>query len=278
MEISKTVVIVSSLVLLLTACSTETSSTTGVIANQSAKGSAVKTAEPSPSAAQTPEPLRLASEQLSKGDVDRTLTYLGLTISDFPGTDAEYIARLIESAIFLARSQSNAYILDSLTKGSKNSSSSLLGAEGLQRQIDVLGAEIETSKKDVNALEPKVTYILENYEKHERLQVNPAFKYTLTASNKDLTFYENVGYPIPSDYEISEAKQYAFEYLLQDLLGKVIKDDGTVDYTNYFYFAGTKLSETKSGPDVLDEVLRLTESNKYDERRLSILEYRKAQE
>lgn len=264
----------------LTACANTESTSSANVRERLNEGTSVSVTLPAsaiPSANPIPEPLRLASEQLSSGNIDRAMTYLGLTISDFPGTEAAYIASVVQSSILTAKVQSNTYILSALTKGSENSSSSLLGLEGTRRMADVLEVGIANNDKSRAELEPTVKYVLNNYAIHTDQRVSPVFEFTPTAPEKDLSFFESVGYPVPTDSEIDEAKTYAFQYLVQDNLSRLFKDDETIDYVSYFYSASPTMVGGIYGEEVLNEVLKLTEDNKYDERRIDIQEYLKSQ-
>ncbi|WP_342439268.1 hypothetical protein NSS79_10345 [Paenibacillus sp. FSL L8-0436] len=126
-------------------------------------------------------------------------------------------------------------------------------------------------------LEPTVKYVLDNYAKHSGQHVSPMFGFTPAVLEKDLSFFEDVGYPVPTDSEIDEVLTYAFQSLVQYNLDRLFDDNGTIDYVGYFYSASTAVEGGVYEEPVINEVLKLTEDSKYDERRIAIQEYLKSQ-
>ncbi|MEK4349633.1 hypothetical protein MKX41_02220 [Paenibacillus sp. FSL R5-0475] len=223
-----------------------------------------------------PEPLRLAADQLNLGNIDRAKTYLDLTISDFKGTDAAFTASVIKSTILASECQSYSYILNSLAKGIDNIASSLVEKDDIDRLQEVLTEHHETEQELLKEFKESTVYILSGYKEHLEEELDGLkFKSAVTSPSKDLSFFKDVGYPIPTDSEISDVRQYALEQLLYENLEDAYKDN-TLNYINYFYLAGLnliKLEESEYTKSVMDEVITLTENDKYNEKRIDVQEY-----
>lgn len=223
-----------------------------------------------------PEPLKLASEQLAAGNIERAKTYLDLTMSDFKGTNAEFTARVIKSTILASECQSYSYLRNSLSKGIDNIAATLVEKSDLNRLEKTLTENLEEEKRLLKEFEETAKYILENYKEHadDELQ-GTKFESTITAAPSDLSFFINVGYPIPTDSEMNDTRIYAFESLLSDNLADAVSND-KLNYVNYFYLAGLnllKMGESELTNSVMNEVLVLTESDKYNEKRIDIQEF-----
>lgn len=223
-----------------------------------------------------PEPLRLAGEQLNLGNIDRAKTYLDLTISDFEGTDSAFTASIIKSTILASECQSYSYILNSLAKGIDNIASSLVKKEEIHRLQTVLSEYHEREQQLLEEFKKSTEFILSGYKEHLEDQLDGvAFSSVVISPSKDLSFFEDVGYPIPTDSEIDDVRQHALEQLLYGNL-KDGFENNSLNYVNYFYLAGLnliKLGESDYTESVMREVIALTEDDKYNEKRIDVQEY-----
>ncbi|GIP57841.1 hypothetical protein MKX50_16405 [Paenibacillus sp. FSL W8-0186] len=225
---------------------------------------------------EVPEPLRLASEQLVSGNVDRAKTYLELTINDFKGTDAEFTAVVIKSIILASESRSYTYLQSSLGKGIDNLAISLVEKNDFDRLETTYTESARTKDELLIELEGTVKYIFDNYKEHlnDELQ-GLKFESKVVSSPSDLSFFEDVGYPVPTESQMNDTRVYAFEQLLSRNLNEVISVN-KINYINLFYLAGLSLiglEESEVLESVMNEVLTLTENDKYNEKRIDVQEF-----
>lgn len=222
-----------------------------------------------------PEPLRLAGEQLNQGNIDRAKTYLDLVITDFPGTEAEFTARVVKTVIIASEVQSYSYLNKSLGKGIEQISVSLVSLSDIERLQAVLEDNDNNLKSLLKEFEESLVYIYENYESNKDNQLKAVFHMDLKTPEENLAFFEKVGYPVPVNTEINATRKYVYDYYLNSNLEEIFVDD-KVDYVNYFYLAAVilhRLENPKYLDEVVAEVIALTENDKYNEKRIDLQYY-----
>lgn len=225
-----------------------------------------------------PEPLRMASEQLKSGNIDRAKTYLDMTVTDFKDTDAGFIAAVLKSTIIATESQSYSYVRRSLGKGIDNIAELLVEEKEVERLKNTLTEDFDKETKLLKDFEESAKYILSNYKGHSDFELTDLnFGTTIRTDSSDLSFFESVGYPIPTKTQMDDTRNYAFEVLLKDNIEGAFTD-GKVNYVNYFYLAGLslmKIEDSSLTKPVMNEVISLTDDDKYNEKRIDVQEYLK---
>lgn len=123
-------------------------------------------------------------------------------------------------------------------------------------------------KQTEASLTESMTYVLQNYgEKKEDIMYNSPITYTSNATEPTgLSFFESVGYPLPSDDEIEEYEDYKLE-LYYHLFTESAFQENKISYADFFYYV-TALPSTDLYRLKLKEVIKLTEDDKYSEIRI----------
>lgn len=225
-----------------------------------------------------PEPLRMASEQLSSGNIDLAKTYLDLTITDFKDTDASFVATVLKSTLLVAESRSYSRVRNSLNKGVDNMSAILVEDNEIERLNTTLTEDFDKELKLIKDFEESAQYILSNYKNHTDFKLTDlALDVKIRSAKTDLSFFERVGYPVPTKTQMDDTRKYTYEFLIKEYFGEVFINE-ELNYANYFYIAGAnlaKIPESKLIEPVMKEVISLTEEDKYNKYRIEVQEYLK---
>lgn len=202
------------------------------------------------------------------------MKYLDLTISDYPSTDYVLKANVLKSYILSVQIMGFTSPFTSYTAGGITyMKGPFMNKEG----ADKIHQVVENGKKfyaeKTSLLKDSTTYILEHY-KTKKMDVMSDTD--LRASDDyipsyDLSFFEDVGYPIPSQEEIDKATDSSTETTFQQVTPTVFKNN-EVDYLEFFYIAASALRANADGntfsKPVYEEIIKLTEDDKYNEIRI----------
>lgn len=254
---------------------TETSFTSSNEANQEKEvvkeSTEVKTEEITVS---YPEPYIKAVEEFNSNNLELSLKYLDLTISDFKDTEYVVYANVLKSHILNIQITGYASTVTSYMTGSKSYLESPFrdteGTEQIKAVVDEGKAYLQDKSMQLNE---SITYVLNNYNsvKQEIIFDKNIRATSDYVSSHNLDFFESVGYPIPSDDEIERAKESITGKLYQGYTAEVFSNN-EVKYIELFYNSAISLRVNNNGRALskpfFEEVLRLTEDDKYNEKRI----------
>lgn len=220
------------------------------------------------------EPYAKAIEQINSGDLKMAIKYLDITINDFPDSKNFYQAKLLKSMINIGKELGYGTVTGKYVKGVKGYKDSALadseGAALAKKTLLKLDSTLKDQKKTVNS---EISFILENYSKFkdEPIYSSP-FTYTSNSNgvSSDLSFFESVGYPIPSESTIEEDLDLSAGGLVEAIFNEFISDT-KVNYVKLFYNTALIIEEINKDESILllNEVIKLTENDKYNEERIN---------
>ncbi|WP_068617345.1 hypothetical protein [Paenibacillus tuaregi] len=218
-----------------------------------------------------------AVEQMNVKNTKLAKKYLDLTIADFPNTKHSYRAQVLKTVILLSEMIGNVNVNMRYLKGIEEYMNSDLGdADGIQKlkkMMDKLSSEHESTKKQ---LDQSISLVLKNYSQYKNISIYKTplnFPLKKTDVSNDLILFEKIGYPIPRDYVIEQDfKNSREKYLSMVIL--VTFENKKVNYPNIFLYAGGAIGTSDKSKKVklLQEVIKLTEGDKYNEARLEAQE------
>lgn len=238
-------------------------------------GTQIKAETPAISQSKVPEPYTLALEKFNAGDLDMALKYTDFVINDFKDSPYIYNAQLIKSTILVSKLTVNGikvgYMLDGIDRmGTLNSKNDANMVKSYCDFIIAQGREYETSLKE------PIRYVLANYDEVDIHKVKfPTPPPGLTAPSKSdfsgLSWFADVGYPIPKEDEIKGNDKESVLKAFYWIVGSYSKTR-SFTYPDFFYNAHTKIEDKELQKDLLNKVLQLTESDKYNEIRIKAQE------
>jgi len=222
-----------------------------------------------------PEPYTLALEKLNAGDLDMALKYTDFVINDFKDSPYIYNAQLIKSTILVSKLTVNgikvSYMLDGMHRmGTLNNMDDVNKVKSYSDFIIAQGREYEASLKE------PIRYVLVNFDESDVHKVKfPDPPSSLTAPSKSdfggLSWFADVGYPIPKEDEIKGDDKEGILKAFYWIAGSYSKTR-SFSYPDFFYNASIKIEDVALRKDLLNKVLQLTESDKYNEIRINAQE------
>lgn len=220
------------------------------------------------------EPYVKAIEQINSGDLNMAIKYLDMTIQDFPDSKNLYQANLLETMINIGKELGYGTVTGKYVKGvQKYKDSALADSEGAslaKKTLLKLDSAHTNQKKTVNN---EISFILENYSKYKDEPIYSTqltYKSNSDGVSSDLSFFESVGYPIPSESSIDEDLNSSADGLVEAIFNEFISDS-KVDYVKLFYNSALIIEDINKDESVLllNEVIKLTENDKYNEERIN---------
>ncbi|WP_213617612.1 hypothetical protein [Paenibacillus sp. J22TS3] len=147
------------------------------------------------------------------------------------------------------------------------------GIQKLKKVFDTLSSEHESTKKQ---LDQSISLVLKNYSQYKNISIYKTplnFSLNKTDVSNDLTLFEKAGYPIPRDYVIEQDIKNSRERCLNMLIIAAFENK-KVNYPNLFFYAGGAIGASNKSKKIklLQEVIKLTEGDKYNETRLEAQE------
>lgn len=223
-----------------------------------------------------PEPYIKAITAINNKDWELANTYLDLVISDFP--DSEYIfpTQTLKGSMQLSQYTGTLDLLRILNSG-VDRKSSLHDEEdltNLRHQLDLMkeffgkstAEQTATFKYVVQTFKTSKDYT-EYYKDIKPVLADDAF-------SNNLSFFENVGYPVPTDSEIKKFTDTKYDnnisYILNEMTNK--PEHLNYNYIPLFYNTGIALNEKepKLAEDLFNLILDLTSQDTYNEYRISV--------
>lgn len=272
-------------ILLLSACGKETAEIQTEKKDDTAKQETIVEAEkpdeagkdiPQVEKEKVPEPYAHALEKIKAADFKMAKKYLNLTVSDFPNSEYAYKANLIKSIISSGEVRSIISVLEDIYQGVGNFSgfNSTKDRNFIKKKIDELESQMEEFRKEKVAL---LDTVYMNYKKSDVSTDFGEVKVEQETPIKDIDFFKEVGYPVPKESEINEVIEYRMNYFIKSYFDSVFSN-GNANYANFYFYAIFDLytdvgkSEKDMYVNFLHEVMRLTENDKYNEKRIQVEE------
>lgn len=222
-----------------------------------------------------PEPYTLMLKQLDSKNIDLDMTqkYADLVISDFKDTPYVYNAELIKSSInyskmVIVEMKSKYIIAGSSKMGSLNSEDDFNKMQGYI-------VRLQTESKLYEPIYNETTqYLLDHFVDSDKIQLNhPSLPSGLNFNGyQSLKFFSTVGYPIPTDLEMTEddKKSLTSMFLLSFCQG--YSHDSKFSYSDYFYVLSIRTGNPIMKKELLNKIIELTKSDQYNEVRLKAQE------
>lgn len=227
-----------------------------------------------------PEPYTKMIESINNEDLSLARKYANLVIQDFPDTDYVYNAYLIKNMILCSKLQLQYAKSDFLNAGVDNLNTYLLK----QSDIDTLGEYLEKTISRIDKLNKPfnktLKYLLEHYDEDSgKIQLNfpEQAEGDLFYAEKDLqplSFFSSVGYPIPTETDMYGADTENTIKIFRQILNGNTGDEA-FSYTRYFYVTSTVCLDETLLKNVCNQIIKMTENDKYNEYRLKAEEYLK---
>jgi len=232
------------------------------------------TATPEPEIPEVPEPYLKSIEKINAGEIDMAKTYLDLTIKDFAGTEYANFANILKVYILVSEYQGLNFFTDDFTEGaSQYRGSGLANKEGMQKLVDWTEDYIEQLEARDAALTEATTSLLQNYTSSKSLLLSEtAISYPeIDPFGEDLSFFKQVGFPLPTDVELENAIKH-FEDTLFNLFSDQFFNEGSVQFVELFFYLGNAIGADELAIQCYNEVIKLTEDDPYNERRIKAQE------
>lgn len=242
--------------------------------SSSSEPSPSPTATPEPEVPEVPEPYLKSIEKINAGEIDMAKTYLDLTIKDFAGTEYANFANILKVYILVSEYQGLNFFTDDFTEGaSQYRDSGLANKEGLQKLVDWTEDYIEQLEARDAALTEATASLLQNYTSSKSLLLSEtAISYPeIDPFGEDLSFFKQVGYPLPTDVELENAIEH-FEDTLFNLFSDQFFNEGSVQFVELFFYLGNAIGADELAIQCYNEVIKLTEDDPYNERRIKAQE------
>src|SRR5690625_2779538 len=216
-----------------------------------------------------PEPYTKALSAFNNSDWDLASTYLDLVITDFPDSEYVFPSYTLKSIMKINEYRSVSELTSILVNGVDNASSLYVEDDYLtiQRHIDLLIDNIDSTSGE---LEEIFTYILQNFDIHKDYSeyYHDLSMVTMKINYNDLSFFESVGYPVPTDLEVEKFLSNHYEAINIQVINEFIEE---ADHINYqylpiFFLGVNALAENHSeiSKELEQVILRLTEQGLYN--------------
>ncbi|WP_442600655.1 hypothetical protein [Paenibacillus sp. KN14-4R] len=215
-----------------------------------------------------PEPYSLALTKIKVGDFDTALKYLDLTINDFKDSPYVYNAQLLKSILYRGKAQAilelSLIIAKSPQKGIELYSKAELS--NLKEKLNKINKDI---KDNTNLLVSSAKFTYDHFSEIKDSIEITNINVNSIPSDGDLSFFEKVGYPFPTDDELKSYFNRNYAKYVSTILEITIKDN-KVMFPEYFFYMGNGIGKddkvlTKL---LLEKTIELTESDKYNEIRI----------
>ncbi|QDH19560.1 hypothetical protein [Saccharibacillus brassicae] len=222
-----------------------------------------------------PEPYLKAIEKMNAGDIEMALSYLDMTLEDFEQKDVQLKARTLKNYLLSVKLSGYGSTLLMYLKGADQyKEGAFADTEGLDEAIRVMDDAQERIDKESKQLKTESEAVLEMFQgqrsepiSDEEIKVSSDY-----ITGRGLSFFESVGYPLPTQSEIDTAVSEATHNYYKATVDSLFKD-GEIDYAEYFYAVGFALMYSgnydESAKNNLQKVIDLTEDDKYSETRLN---------
>ncbi|GIQ66707.1 hypothetical protein PACILC2_52750 [Paenibacillus cisolokensis] len=129
----------------------------------------------------------------------------------------------------------------------------------------------EETNKSIEELARCVKIIYDDYSLISTLDIDLSLVAVKNMpADEDLSFFENVGYPIPQEDEINSSFKYNYAATVSLLLQGLFKDNKFL-FPEYYYFMGNGMLDDKHKSYLklfLNKTIELTENDKYNEARI----------
>lgn len=232
---------------------------------------------------EVPEPYEKAITAINNKNWELVNTYLDLVLTDFP--DSEYIfpTQVLKGLMQLSEYLSAVDLLTILSEGADPSNSLYdeQDAATIKQHLDLIQ---EIFDKSLVEQEVAFTYLSQNFKSDK--DYNDYFKdiKSLSPYNEhydDLSFFQNVGYPIPTDNEVNSFLDAKFEINMLEGINLITNKDDQLNYNYLFLFYNAGITLAESNPQLSKEmfniVLNITSEDTYNEFRISVEEYMSSQ-
>jgi len=226
-----------------------------------------------------PEPYTKALSAFNNSDWDLASTYLDLVITDFPDSEYVFPNYTLKSIMKINEYRSVAELISILVSGVDNASSLYVEDDYLtiQRHVDLLKGIVDSTSVE---LEEIFTYILQNFDLHKGYSAYYHDLSPLTMKNNynDLSYFENVGYPVPTDLEVEKFLSNHYEAINIQMINEFIEETDNINYQYLpiFFLGINALGENyiEISEELEQVVLSLTAQDRYNEYRVLIERYR----
>lgn len=226
-----------------------------------------------------PEPYTKMIECVNKEDLAHAREYANLVIQDFPESDYVYNAYLIKSMILCSKLQLQ-YAKGNFLEGSVDNLNTYLLE---QSDIDALENYLETTINKIDKLNKSfnktLKYLLEHYEDADKIKLtfpeqSEGEVFYAERDMQSLSFFSTVGYPIPSESDMySNDTENTVKIFRQVVNGT--NGDEPFSYLRYFYITSTVCIDEALLENICNQIIKMTEDDKYNEYRLEAEKYLK---
>lgn len=201
------------------------------------------------------------------------MTYIDLTISDFSDTEFVLKSHILKSYILAAKSWNNSVVMKIYMQGSEQyRASSLVEVKSLERIVEALELLQKNNDELTQQLLVSAEYVLEHYNSVRTMKMHDSsINYPeVVEVHTDLSSFSRTGFPVPTESKLEELISYYYGVALMTI-SKDIFDGENVDFVELFTYIGNFLYPQESARPFMEEIIRLTEDDQYNESRIQIL-------
>ncbi|MGE7090528.1 hypothetical protein ACQKII_03535 [Lysinibacillus sp. NPDC048646] len=222
-----------------------------------------------------PEPYTKAIIAINNKNWELANTYLDLVLSDYPDSEYLFPTQILKGSMQVSQFR-GAFDLSDIIISGTDPNSSLYDADDkatISRHIDLIN---DIFDKSIVEQEATFTNIVQKFkvDKDYSEYYKDIMPFSLDAHYSNLSFFENVGYPIPSDSDIEEFLNTKYNINVSHMVNEITEKP---EHTNYnylllFYNVGLQLNDNnpKLAKDLFNLILDITTDDIYNEYRISI--------
>ena len=224
---------------------------------------------------EVPEPYTRAILALNNQDWELANTYLALVLKDFPNSDYVLPTKILQNTMLISELMTSLKLSSYFTQANPNTNLFDQTEVDLHSEytFDIQETIIETEPQ-ISALSKEIiaAFDLEkDYRPYfEELALIPFKNY----SDHALSFYQEVGYPLPTKAEVNEYKENKYEEYMLTFLNLYGEDKAKFNYhlLPLFMYIGNIYDSTDYilRSDANNMILKITAGDTYNETRVRI--------
>lgn len=201
-----------------------------------------------------------------------------MVISDFPDSEYVFSAYVLKGALHVSEFLSAAGLINIYSAGLEKSSD-LLGQDDyilVDDQLNFISNTVDDSLVEIEDIFTNITERFDKTNNYREHYTDLAFVTFNESYRNDLSFFENVGYPIPTNSEVEEyIKERNDSYVVEFMLE--LSDKDAKPHHNYlplFFLGAVALFEDNItiAEDISEIVMDVTGEDPYNEYRVRLEE------
>ena len=224
-----------------------------------------------------PEPYAKMIESLNTEDLKHAETYADLVINDFADSDYTYNAYLVKNMVQASKLRLEYTKCNLLAEGVDNINVYLVTESDLNRLTEYLEKAQNQIEKHEGSFYETTKYLVEHYEEADKVKLEFPEKtddslFTVENDLSSLYFFSSVGYPVPSDAEMSDQDDSNLVKIYRQLRNGDYGNE-SFSYPRYFYLIACICDNAEVRETLCKKIIEITADDTYNQYRLDAQEY-----